>query len=151
MYNTTDILDSLTHTMVVGQSANTYRVSKYVLDNGLLVDTNYPTNKRRYIGGENNPLYPDIIVWKPNFPGSSAGTAVIVEELETRKTIYNKADFWKKLGNISGIIFFLVVPEGTENEVLSMIRQNGIRVDQLQTYNYNPITKMYSFKNSGLI
>ncbi len=151
MYNNNDLLDSLIHSMVVGQSANTYRNSQVVVNNGLLVDTNSPTRKTRYVGGQNNPLYPDIIVWKPNYPGSSSGTAVIVEEIETRKTVYNKADFWKKLGDIGVIKFFLVIPEGTETEVLNIIKQNGIRVDQLQTYTYNPTTKMYNFKNSGLI
>lgn len=151
MHDSNDILDSLIHTMVVGQSANTYRNTKYILDNSLLVDTNSPSNKRRYVGGDTNPLYPDIIVWKPNFPGSSAGTTVVVEEIETEKTLYTKANFWKKLGNISGILFFLVVPAGKENDALNIIKQHGIRVDQIQTYSYNPTSKLYTFKNSGLV
>ncbi|MBI3984986.1 MAG: hypothetical protein HY344_03540 [Candidatus Levybacteria bacterium] len=150
MYDNNDVLDSLVHTMVVGQSANTYRNSKYVLDNGLLVETNFPSSKKRYVGGASNPLYPDIIIWKPNFPGASSGTAVIIEEIETNKTLYNKSDYWKKLGD-TGITFFLVVPEGKANDVLNIIKQYGIRVDQIQTYTYNPTTKAYIFKNSGLV
>src|SRR5258708_18485262 len=98
LQNLLNSLDKTEHDNVVRTSAASYTQEK-LNQLGLKIDTNIDTNKR-FVGDASNPLYPDIIVWKPDFPSSTKGKTVVFEKVETRNSIDRNWLEWSKFANV---------------------------------------------------
>lgn len=121
----------LEHDSVVKASAATYSEWR---GKGYEVNINPGGEKNRSVGTLLNPQYPDVVVWLPNSIGSTSGTAKIIEEIETADSVTEtEANQWKDYGKL-GAKFLLVVPLGSENEALRLIKKNGINVSELWYY-----------------
>lgn len=132
------------HKLLVGQSYETYLQLR---SQGLEVTPNPLVSEKRYVGG-NNKLYPDIVVWRPNSPGSQEGTAVMIEQIETSNSINRNVERWRELAS-TGINFTLVVPLTNLDEVRNLLSTNNISVNKLQTYEYNQATNRFLFGDIG--
>lgn len=140
-----EILDSFVTNQVALSSAATYEAVK-LRDLSLQITVNLSSNRTRFVGGSENPIYPEIIVWKPNAPGSGRGKAVVVESVETPRTIEKNVFKWKRLASL-GVIFNLLIPEGQEAKVKGLLQSNDIKNTKLQVYKLNNVTKRYDFTN----
>ena len=135
------------HDKVVRASANTY--GKKIAE-GCQVGINPGSEHNVYLGGEGNPRYPDVVVWRPRSPGASSGTAEIIEEIETADSVTEaEADQWVDYGALFSGRFFLVVPAGWERHALSIVRKKGARVSQIWSYAMSG--QNISFADSGLL
>lgn len=141
-----DILYGVERDRVAGASALTYNPTQLQQLN-LQIDVNTSTQKVRWVGNENNPIYPQIVVWRPNYPGSSAGNAVVVEMIETVGTLGTpNIQKWRRLASIAGIHFNLIVPHGNLVQVRQLLRDNNITTGvNLQTYSHDASTDRYTF------
>lgn len=119
------------HDRVVLGSSKTYGEME---SRGSKVSINPNGEKNRYVGGESNPRYPDVIVWKPNFPGSSSGTAEIIEEVETADSMTrSESKQWKDYGSL-GIKFILTVPKGYASIAADIVDSEKINVSEIWYY-----------------
>lgn len=145
--DTPDLLDNLIHDQVVLASAATYNAQK--LDNlGLRVNVNLSGSRSMFVGTQENHIYPDVLVWKPESPNASKGKTVIAEVIETKNTIDSGSARWKDLANRSGIIFYLIVPKGEEAKVIQSLDTLGIRSQtKLQTWHWDSTQKKYFFES----
>lgn len=65
--------------------------------------------KNAYVGPEDHPTYPDIVVL---VKGTGHRTAVAIGEVETSSSVdKDEADQWKEYGE-TGIPFYLYIPAG---------------------------------------
>ncbi len=140
-----DQFDKTEHDNVAKASAASYSRDK--LDPlELKIDTNIGS-KNRFVGDASSPLYPDIVIWKPDFPTSTKGKAVVIEKIETKNSIDKNWLEWPKFANI-GVIFTLIVPADELTNVRGKLNTLGIiRKVRLQTYTYNSQTKQYEYHN----
>jgi len=135
------------HDKVVRASAGTYH-SKVA--EGCRVSVNPDGEHNFYLGPENNPIYPDVVVWKPSSPGANGGNVEIIEEIETAESVNEtEADQWAEYGARFGGTFFLIVPSGSERQALTIIRRRRIRVSQIYTYALSG--QNVSFENTNLL
>ena len=140
-----DSFDKTQHDAITRASANSYTADK-LNPLGLQIDVNIDS-KKRFVGEASNPLYPDIVVWKPDFPSSSKGKAVIIEKIETAKSIEINWQTWKRFADV-GIVFVLIVPLSQVENAKRKLDLLGIRAKtKLQYFEYNTTTKVYSFHN----
>lgn len=141
---------ALEHDNIVRASARTYTS---LVSKGYNVTTNLTGETNRFVGDPSNPMYPDVIVWKPNYVGASKGVATIIEEIETSESVsLEEANRqWVKYG-LSGVNkFILIVPFGYQDIALNIIRQSGAKVNELWIYQFDRINGNISFSNSNLI
>ncbi len=121
------------HDRIVAASARTY--SKLVLD-GFQVAINPGGEKNRWVGPEQSPRYPDVIVWKPTSPGSTSGTAHRIEEIETDDSVtLAEAAQWRDYGAL-GIHFLLVVPRGRAADAARLVDTERVNVNEIWTYSF---------------
>lgn len=135
--------DKIKHDSVVRASAATYPQS--LLDSqGLQLDMNIDSKKRR-IGGESDPIYPDVVLWKPHYIGSPKGKAVVIEKIETEKSIENNWPEWPKFVR-RGVIFNLIVQVNKASFAKQKLSELGIFAStRLQTYELDKETNEYKF------
>jgi len=141
-----DILFGPERDRVTRASESTYDLTQ-LQQQGLQITVNTSSNKARWVGDTNNRIYPQIIVWRPDFPGSDTGRAVIVEAIETSGTLgVPHIERWRILSTIVGVHFNLIVPQGSSDRVRTLLRQNNIITGvNLQTYTYDSNTDRYNF------
>jgi len=124
-------VSQLEHDGVVRTSSRTYGKME---EKGYLVSVNPDGEKNRYVGGELNPRYPDVIVWLPDKPGSSSGKAAIIEEIETADSVTaGESKQWKDYGSL-GIKFLLIVPRGYAKEAADIADSENVNVTEIWVY-----------------
>ena len=97
-----DIFSDEQHDKVIRASASTYRPEQ--LQNlGLQITVNLSNKKVRFLGDSTNPIYPDIVIWRPDFPNSTTGQAVIVELIENEIFTHGGVQTWKRLSNLNAL------------------------------------------------
>lgn len=140
-----NLLDSITHDAVVRASAETYVKSRA---EGYEITINAGSSKNRFVGPASNPSYPDVIVWKPSYVGSTEGTAVLIEEIETKESVnYKEAEQWRQYSQLM-VKFLLIVPYGTEKLTKQIVDEYSIRVDEVWSYYFDNQTRTYKFVKS---
>jgi len=107
----------------------------------LKIDVNTPSNQVRFVGSPLNPIYPEILIWRPDYPGADKGKTALVEVIETSRSLQNN-NLLNKLTFLSslistGVIFNLVIPSGEAPMVRTMLTQNNIVVTNLIGYTFN--------------
>lgn len=111
---------------------------------GLEITLNLSNQKIRYVG--NPPVYPDIVVWRPDYQGANTGQAVIVEDIETSGTLtYPRTNDWLILSRLTGIRFNLIVPIVNLAQVRQILTANHIMNVYLQTWAFDAINNRYTF------
>lgn len=100
---------------------------------GLLFAFNYPASKSRFVGSPNNPIYPEVILWKPDNINLSTGKAVLVACIETSDTIETSISKWKAISNL-GLIFNLVVPSWETGRVKELLALHNIHPTNFYQY-----------------
>ena len=146
MENLNDILYGAERDQVTRASASTYNLVQ-LQQLGLKITVNTSSQKTRWVGGDNNRIYPQIIIWRPDSPESTTGSAVIVETIETMGTLIGpNVDTWRRLASTGGVVFNLVIPADSLERVRTLLRENNIAANvTLQTYTYNPAENRYFF------
>lgn len=111
---------------------------------GLEITFNPSNNKARFVG--NPPVYPDIVVWRPDYQGSNTGQAVIVEDIETTGTLaFPRTNDWLILSRLAGTRFNLIVPQASLPQVRQILTANNIANVHLQTWTHNVVDNRYIF------
>lgn len=130
-----DSLGFLFHDPVVRASASTYNLNE-LARLGLKMDLNLTSQKNRFVGDP--PIYPEIVIWRPDYQGANTGQAVIVEAIETNNTINNPGavDKWRRLAAL-GITFNLIVPIASQAQIRQILNSQAITNVTLQVYNYD--------------
>lgn len=134
IYKNREFQDLNEHDLVVRKSAGSY-TAMVGYNSTFKVDINPNQEKNRYVGSDTDPMYPDVIVWSPEFPGSSVGKAKVIEEIETETSVTaDEAIYqWRKFAE-TGIDFRLIVPKSKEVETKKLLTQYDIKISQLQSY-----------------
>jgi hypothetical protein len=133
-----ELLDYLFRDSIIKASASTYNPTE-LLKRGLLITTNLTNQKIQSVGDSSNPVYPEIVVWKPKYLGATTGTAVVVEAIETASSLANPPiNKWRVLASL-GARFNLVFPRGYQAQVSNILIGNQIPTGniRLQTYASN--------------
>lgn len=98
------------------------------------VSTN-PGNLRRFqVGHDDDPRFPDVLVWRSDSADGRDGTAELVAEVETVDSL-NEGEVaeWAAYGKLPAP-FHLVVPAGAEEEAIRLVKKKAVRVSQLWSY-----------------
>ncbi|MCJ7793197.1 MAG: hypothetical protein MUP45_04475 [Candidatus Marinimicrobia bacterium] len=134
------------HRSVVQDSFQTYLPLR---GQGYEVTANPLGTTNRWVGGENNKIYPDIILWRPNPNSPTSGTAVTVEQIETQRSIEleQNIDNWAKLATLKDVEFVLVVPVEIQEAVQSTLKTRNIQPKKFQVYEYNPTQNRFIFRD----
>ena len=101
---------------------------------------NLSNKKIRSVGS----VYPDIIIWRPDYLGSTNGQAVLVEIVETTTPLNPDINKWIALCNI-GIRVNIIVPEGQQQAAANLIGQYSLSNCFIQTYRFEPTQNRYIF------
>lgn len=137
-----EAIEKAKHDSIVLTSFGTYLKDKLYAQ-GLKIDHNVGENKRA-VGEGANKIYPDVIVWKPAPGSSSSGSALIIEKIETKRSLGINWQDWGKYAN-PNVKFILVVPVGELEEARRRLRMLSItHLTTLQTYSEN-VDGTYSF------
>jgi hypothetical protein len=101
---------------------------------GMQVSTNPGKDQTVRVGPENDPRYPDVVAWRADEAEGQHGAAEIITEVETADSL-NEEELaeWAAYGTLPAP-FYLVVPAGSEEETIRLLKKNRIRVSQLWTY-----------------
>lgn len=119
------------HDRVVAASARTYGKLE---QQGCQVFTNPGPQKNCAVGGT-RALYPDVVVVKPETPGSSRGTAVVIEEVETADSVTEtEAKQWQDFATLGVGTFRLIVPTASTREALALVQRFRIAVNEVWGY-----------------
>ena len=120
---------------------------------GLQVTPNPLIPNKRFVGREGNKIFPDIVVWRPNNLTQSSGTAVLVEQIETPSSlnILDNIENWRRIDNLRNVDFTLVVPHENLDPVRNLLSQYNITPDKLQTYEYDPRSNGFIFRDQNLV
>ena len=120
------------HDIVVRESARTYAEQ---VKQGYKVSTNPGSDKNFYVGTEQEPKYPDVVVWKPRAPQATGGSVMIIEEIETEETVTeDHASQWKEYGGLGVSSFRLIVPKAKAGDAKSIVDAKKIRVSEIWSY-----------------
>jgi hypothetical protein len=124
------------HDSIVALSARSY--GSTAAANGYGVDTNPNGQKNRSVGPDGNARYPDVIMWKPESPGSTRGIAEVIEEIETGDSVTEaEASQWADYASLNVRVFNLVVPNAKKQAALELIRRKGISgITKVQGYSF---------------
>ena len=144
----TSFLDKLIHGLVISAYVATFQATE-LQKLGLLITQNTSTTKSRFLGNPSNPVYPEVVIWKPDnqFQPAGSGKAVLVACIETQSTLETNVRKWIFLASM-GIIFNLVVPENDVDRTKNLLKSNNIDLlVKLQKYTFNTTTKRYDFLN----
>ena len=134
-----DFLGSLVHNSVVSASASTYNLQE-LARLGLQMDLNLSNKKVRSVSG----VYPDIVIWKPNYLGALDGQAVLVEIIETSIPLAPDINRWISLCSI-GIRVNIIVNETQRQAAVNLIGQYRLSNCFLQTYRFDTTQNRYIF------
>ncbi len=138
-----DILFGTEKDKVIRASASTYNPQD-LTRLGLEITLNLSNKKVRSVG--NPPVFPEIVVWRPDYQGSNTGQAVIVEEIETIGTlIYPRINDWRILSSLTGVRFNLIVPAVQLTNVQQILTANNLQNIKLQTWSFDTNTGRYMF------
>lgn len=143
------ILDRLIKDIVISAYVSTVFNPLELQKLELQIAINTSTNKTRSLGTAFNPIYPEIVVWKPDNPYllTGGGKAVLVVCIETEKTLEKNINKFIFLASL-GIVFNLVVEEKNVNKAKTILVNAHINLlVKLQKYKYNLNTKRYDFFN----
>lgn len=138
-----DPLSSIFYNMAIRASASTYS-QELLRSQGLHIAINTANQKVRHIGDASSPVYPEIIVWRPDYQGATTGQPVVVEAVETRDTIPASIEKWRRLANL-GIRFNLVIPADQLNRVRTILREQNIPTRNLRLQTYTIQNGQYIF------
>lgn len=83
-----DLLFGIEHDQVIRASSSTYNPQE-LARLGLQITLNLTNEKNRFVGDSANPIYPEIVIWRPDFQGANTGQAVVAESIETSYSISN--------------------------------------------------------------
>jgi len=139
-----DPLGFLIHDPIVRASASTYNPTE-LQRLSLQITLNLSNQKVRYLGGPINPIYPDIVIWRPDYPGANTGQAVLVELIENPTFTHGGVQTWIRLANTTGVRFNLIVPLAQLHDARLIITRNNIPITHLQTWQYNSNSGRYIF------
>ena len=140
-----EFLDNFMHDQLVRASASTYSPTD-LQRFGLQITSNTSTQKVRYLGTATNPIYPDIVIWRPDYPNANTGQAVIVELLENQTFTHGGVPAWIRLSSATGIRFNLIVPLEQVSNAKKIISTNKITNINLQAWLFDKNTNKYQFK-----
>ena len=120
------------HDKVVNASASTYPDLE---KKGYKISVNPNGEKNLGLGPDNNKQYPDVIVGKPESPGSGSGTAEIIEEIETEESVSDdEAEQWKDYADLGIKTFRLIVPKSKASDAKKIVEKNKIAVNEIWYY-----------------
>ena len=139
-----DALFGTQHDKVVRASASSYNPEQ-LRGLGLQITLNLSNQKVRFLGEATNPVYPDVVIWRPDFPGSNTGQAVIVELIENDNFTHGGLSTWIRLANTIGVRFNLIVPIARLENARTIINSNRIPNVRLQTWKYDTNLGRYIF------
>lgn len=135
------------HMAVVRQSFLTYLQFRA---QGLEVTANPLEGNKRTVGGSDK-IYPDIIAWRPSSLGSTSGTTLIVEQIETNNSFSShNIDIWRRLYQLRNVQFILVVSNTDIGLTRNLLRESNISPTRLQTYTLNVETNQFVFRDVPL-
>lgn len=98
------------------------------------VSTNPGNLKRFQVGRDDDPRFPDVLVWRSDSVEGRDGTAELVAEIETSDSLNeDEVAEWAAYGKLPAP-FHLVVPQGAEEEAIRLVRKKSVRVSQLWSY-----------------
>jgi hypothetical protein len=98
------------------------------------ISTNPGNQKGDRVGPDNDPRYPDVLVWRAESSAGRDGTAELVVEVETADSIdEHEIAEWSAYAKLPAL-FFLVVPTGMEEETIRLLKKRAVRVSQLWSY-----------------
>ena len=139
-----DVISPLYLDTVIHASASTYKPEE-LERRGLKIALNLSNQKIRRVGNPNNPVYPEIIVWRPDDIQANSGQAIIVEAIEISQTIDSNIEKWRILASL-GATFNLVVPSEQLTRVQKILSEYQITNVNLQIYTFDRQTGGYIFK-----
>jgi hypothetical protein len=136
-------LDNLVLSSIISAYQATYNPIQ-LQSLGLIISTNTPASKTMSVNSL-NPIYPEIVIWKPDNSTLQTGKTILVAAIETSNTINMNINKWQRLAAIS-VIFNLVVPEFDVERVKKILADNKIPVTNLQFYRFNKDNKYEFYK-----
>jgi hypothetical protein len=100
----------------------------------LKVSTNPGKTRAVRVGPDDDPRYPDVVAWRADADKGHHGSVEVITEIETAETL-NEEELseWATYG-ILPTPFYLVVPAGSEDETVRLLKKRRIRVSQLWSY-----------------
>lgn len=117
------LLDNLRKDNAIINSVLRYNLSK-LTSLGLQISYNSSQKKERFIGDINNPIYPDILIWKPDPLKPGKGKTALAELVETSQSIgIDTINKLKKL-TLLEIPCNLIYPEEDSNKVTNLLNAN---------------------------
>lgn len=129
-----DILFGTERDRVARASSSTYSPQE-LARLGLKITLNLSNQRTRYVGSP--PVYPELVVWRPDNPYTETGQAVIVEEVETSGSLTQpRINDWRILSSLLGVRFNLIVPSSSLTQIRSILNTNQLNITNihLQTY-----------------
>jgi hypothetical protein len=98
------------------------------------VTTNPGNQRRAQVGRPDDSRFPDVLIWRRDRADGRDGTAELVAEVETSDTLQeDEVAQWVAYGKLP-TPFHLVVPAGSESEVIRLLKKKAVRVSQLWSY-----------------
>lgn len=98
------------------------------------VGTNPGDLQRVQVGPVDDPRFPDVLVWRADAGEGRDGSAELVAEIETSDSLAeNEISEWATYGKLM-VPFHLVVPVGSEEHAIWLLKQRSVRVSQLWSY-----------------
>jgi hypothetical protein len=98
------------------------------------VGTNPGDLRRIQVGPDDDARFPDILVWRAEAGDGRDGTAELVAEIETADTLaVNEVSEWAAYGRLM-VPFHLIVPVGSEEQAIRLLKKRSVRVSQLWSY-----------------
>ena len=98
------------------------------------VSTNPGKTRTVRVGPDDDPRYPDVVAWRVDAEKRHHGSAEVIVEVETADTL-NEEELseWAAYG-VLPTPFYLVVPAGTEDKTVRLLKKRRFRVSQLWSY-----------------
>ena len=98
------------------------------------VGTNPGDLRRIQVGPDHDPRFPDVLVWRSDAADGRDGSAELVAEIETSDSLAaDEVGEWAAYGKLLAP-FHLIVPVGSEDRAVQLLKKSGVRVSQLWSY-----------------
>lgn len=138
--------DDVLREQVTYASAGTYGADA-LEKNHFRLEINTTFRKNRFVGPSTDPIYPEIIIWRPGvFNSNGMDMAFIVECIETNESVKLNLEKWKKITCLD-VKFNLIIPKDCLHFVGGVLAENGINTRiKLQTYEYSLRELRYIFE-----